>query len=49
MLKKSEAGIVQTVLMGVALVIAIVLHFMGLREWAFWLASCIVAVGVILR
>jgi hypothetical protein len=48
-LLKSNASILQTVLMVVAFAIAVVPHFMGLREWAFWLSGCIVAVGVILR
>jgi hypothetical protein len=46
---KSNASKLQIVLMCVALAIAFGLHFTGLREWAQWLAICIVAVGVLLR
>jgi hypothetical protein len=46
---KSNASVLQTALMVVAFAIALVLHFIGLREWAFWLSGCIVAVGILLR
>jgi hypothetical protein len=35
-----------TVVLVLALLVAVVLHFLQLREWAFWVSGCTCAVGI---